>query len=106
MITEKESKKKKSDRTRYVLSFDYAMNRLLRKRVNFAILNGFLSELLCCPIKVLEVLKILDSESEKEKLKANTSFELLFMVTYWLLPERYNFHNRRSRPAEKRQQNN
>jgi len=66
MTTENKDSKKKPGRTRYVLSFDYAMRRLLRKRVNFGILNGFLSELIGRPITVLEILKILESESEKE----------------------------------------
>jgi hypothetical protein len=30
---------------------------------------------------------------------ANTFFEALFMVIYWLFPERHNLHYRRSRPA-------
>jgi hypothetical protein len=34
------------EKTRTVLSFDYAMKKLLRQKSNFKILEGFLSELL------------------------------------------------------------
>ncbi len=49
---------------RKLISFDWAMKKLLRSKANFEILEGFLSELLNDNIKILE---ILESESNKEK---------------------------------------
>ena len=49
--------------TRSMISFDWAMKRLLRSKANFAILEGFLSELLRRKIKIKN---ILESESNKE----------------------------------------
>ena len=48
---------------RKVVSFDWAVKKLLRSKGNFGILEGFLSELLFDDIKILEVL---ESESNKE----------------------------------------
>ena len=48
---------------RKLISFDWAMKKLLRSKANFEILEGFLSELLRDNIKILE---ILESESNKE----------------------------------------
>jgi predicted transposase/invertase (TIGR01784 family) len=48
---------------RKLISFDWAMKRLLRSKANFDILEGFLSELLRDDIQILE---ILESESNKE----------------------------------------
>ena len=48
---------------RKLVSFDWAVKRLLRSKANFEILEGFLSELLFDDIKILEVL---ESESNKE----------------------------------------
>ena len=49
---------------RRLISFDWALKRLLRSKTNFSILEGFLSELLRDDIKILE---ILESESNKEE---------------------------------------
>jgi len=49
--------------TRKLISFDWAMKRLLRSKANFEILEGFLSELLNEDLRILE---ILESESNKE----------------------------------------
>jgi predicted transposase/invertase (TIGR01784 family) len=49
--------------TRKLVSFDWAMKRLLRSKANFDILEGFLSELLGNKITIVE---ILESESNKE----------------------------------------
>ena len=49
---------------RQLVSFDWAMKRLLRSKANFVVLEGFLSELLFDDIKILEVL---ESESNQEK---------------------------------------
>ena len=48
---------------RELVSFDWAVKKLLRSKANFEILEGFLSELLFDDIKILEVL---ESESNKE----------------------------------------
>jgi len=57
------NEKKKKDRTRVVLSFDYAMKKLLRQKSNFKILEGFLSELL---FKDVKIVKILEGETNQE----------------------------------------
>ncbi len=49
--------------SRQLISFDWAMKKLLRSKANFEILEGFLSELLKQSIQILEVL---ESESNKE----------------------------------------
>ena len=49
--------------TRRLISFDWAMKKLLRSKANFEILEGFLSELLKDDIHIQE---ILESESNKE----------------------------------------
>lgn len=49
--------------TRRLISFDWAMKRLLRSKAHFGILEGFLSELLREDIQILE---ILESESNKD----------------------------------------
>jgi predicted transposase/invertase (TIGR01784 family) len=46
-----------------LVRFDWAMKRLLRSKANFGILEGFLSELLKCDLKIIN---ILESESNKE----------------------------------------
>ena len=48
---------------RKLVSFDWAVKRLLRSKVNFAVLEGFLSELLKEEIKIQDVL---ESESNKD----------------------------------------
>ena len=48
---------------RKLISFDWAIKRLLRSKANFGILEGFLSELLFEDITILE---ILESESNKD----------------------------------------
>ena len=55
---------------RKLVSFDWAIKRLLRSKANFDILEGFLSELLKDDIKILS---ILESESNRDfaRLKAN-----------------------------------
>jgi len=50
---------------RKLISFDWAMKRLLRSKANFEVLEGFLSELLKQNIQILEVL---ESEANKETL--------------------------------------
>ena len=51
-----------------LISFDWAIKRILRSKANFEILEGFLSELLA-PDKDIKILKILESESNKEDEK-------------------------------------
>ena len=48
---------------RKLVSFDWAVKKLLRSKANFEVLEGFLSELLFDDIKILEVL---ESESNKD----------------------------------------
>ena len=48
---------------RKLVSFDWAVKKLLRSKANFDVLEGFLSELLFDDIKILEVL---ESESNKD----------------------------------------
>jgi predicted transposase/invertase (TIGR01784 family) len=50
---------------RKLITFDWAMKRLLRSKANFEILEGFLSELLNDDIVILE---LLESESNKESV--------------------------------------
>jgi predicted transposase/invertase (TIGR01784 family) len=50
--------------TRKLVSFDWAMKRLLRSKANFDILEGFLTELLGYKITIVE---ILESETNKER---------------------------------------
>ena len=51
------------NKTRKLITFDWAIKRLLRSKANFGILEGFLSELLKEEIIILEVL---ESESNKD----------------------------------------
>ena len=55
--------KKTMQNKRKLISFDWAIKRILRSKANFEILEGFLSELLFEDITILE---ILESESNKE----------------------------------------
>ena len=48
---------------RKLVSFDWAVKKLLKSKANFGVLEGFLSELLFDDIKILEVL---ESESNKD----------------------------------------
>jgi len=51
---------------RKLISFDWAIKKILRSKANFGILEGFLSELLFTDIRIVE---ILESESNKENRK-------------------------------------
>ena len=42
--------------SRKLISFDWAIKNILRSKANFAILEGFLSELLYTDISILEIL--------------------------------------------------
>jgi len=48
-----------------LISFDWAIKKILRNKANFGILEGFLSELIT-PDKNLKIIKLLESESNKE----------------------------------------
>jgi predicted transposase/invertase (TIGR01784 family) len=52
-----------STKHRKLISFDWAIKKILRSKANFEVLEGFLSELLFEEIKIIE---ILESESNKE----------------------------------------
>ncbi len=56
--------KSKMSYKRKLISFDWAIKRILRSKANFDILEGFLSELLKEDIKIIE---ILESESNQEQ---------------------------------------
>jgi hypothetical protein len=58
-----EPSKAKKKKERVLISFDYALKRLLRHKANFEILEGFLSELLYRQIKIKN---LLESESNQE----------------------------------------
>ncbi|MCI5212513.1 MAG: Rpn family recombination-promoting nuclease/putative transposase [Candidatus Electrothrix sp. ATG2] len=51
---------------RKLISFDWAMKKLLRSKANFEILEGFLSELLREEIRIME---LLESEGNKEDVR-------------------------------------
>jgi predicted transposase/invertase (TIGR01784 family) len=53
--------------SRKLVSFDWAIKRLLRSKANFGVLEGFLSELLHTDITIIE---ILDGESNKDGVDA------------------------------------
>ncbi|NEW60500.1 Rpn family recombination-promoting nuclease/putative transposase [Sulfurovum sp. bin170] len=55
---------------RELISFDWAIKRLLRSKANFDILEGFLSELLFDDIKILQVLES-EGNKDNEKQKLN-----------------------------------
>ncbi|MEA2019774.1 MAG: PD-(D/E)XK nuclease family transposase, partial [Campylobacterota bacterium] len=57
---------------RKLISFDWAIKRVLRSKANFEILEGFLSELLKENIAILEVL-----ESESNQDLKNDKFNRL-----------------------------
>ncbi|MBF0134546.1 MAG: PD-(D/E)XK nuclease family transposase, partial [Magnetococcales bacterium] len=48
---------------RSLITFDWALKRLLRSKANFEVLEGLLSELLRTDVSIVE---ILESESNKE----------------------------------------
>lgn len=56
--------------TRKLISFDWALKKLLRHKANFGIIEGFLSELLNDDIKIR---KILESESNREYKHARSN---------------------------------
>ena len=56
--------------TRKLISFDWAMKRLLRSKANFGILEGFLSELLHEDIEIIEVL---ESEANRDRADDRTN---------------------------------
>lgn len=59
-------KKNKTPKPKQLVRFDWAIKRLLRSKVNFGVLEGFLSELLKCKLKIVD---ISESESNKEHKK-------------------------------------
>jgi len=60
---------------RKLISFDWAMKRILREKANFDILEGFLSELLRFDIRIQEIL-----ESEANQDDINDKFNRVDMV--------------------------
>ncbi|MCL2131193.1 MAG: Rpn family recombination-promoting nuclease/putative transposase, partial [Lentimicrobiaceae bacterium] len=52
--------------TRSMISFDWAMKRLLRSKANFDVLEGFLSELLRREIKIKNIAESEGNKADKE----------------------------------------
>ena len=52
-----------ASKSRKLISFDWAIKKILRSKANFEVLEGFLSELLFDDIKIKE---ILESEGTKQ----------------------------------------
>ena len=50
---------------RKLISFDWAIKKILRSKANFEILEGFLSELLYEDIKIIEILESETNQEEK-----------------------------------------
>jgi hypothetical protein len=61
-----ETSESKQKNERPLVSFDWAIKKLLRNKANFEVVEGFLSELFKRPIKITSVL---ESESNKEHAK-------------------------------------
>ena len=55
---------------RKLISFDWAMKKILREKANFDILEGFLSELLCFDVFIVEILES-ETNQESDKNKFN-----------------------------------
>ncbi len=71
---------------RKLISFDWAMKKILRQKANFVILEGFLTELLKFDVKIIEILESeANQESEDDKfnrvdlLAKNESGELILI---------------------------
>jgi len=55
---------------RKLVSFDWAMKKILRKKANFVILEGFLTELLKFDVKIQEIRKSeANQETQEDKFK-------------------------------------
>ena len=71
---------------RKLISFDWAIKRLLRSKANFGILEGFLSELLFEDITILEVLEsesnknTADDKSNRLDIKVRNSKDELILI--------------------------
>lgn len=62
-------KKNTLPKPKQLVRFDWAIKRLLRSKANFGVLEGFLSELLKCKLKAVD---ISESEATKSIKKINT----------------------------------
>jgi hypothetical protein len=60
---------------RKLISFDWAIKKILRGKVNFEILEGFLSELLQDKIKIIEIL-----ENKINKVSREDNFNYVLMT--------------------------
>ncbi|WP_216095038.1 hypothetical protein, partial [Candidatus Marithrix sp. Canyon 246] len=63
--------------SRKLISFDWAIKKLLRSKANFGILEGFLSELLKFDIKILEIL-----ESESKSNHQQNSVKIIKLACF------------------------
>ena len=61
---------------RVLVSFDWAMKKILRQKANFGILEGFLSELFRFDIKIEEILESeANQETEDDKFNGVSRYE-------------------------------
>ena len=71
---------------RKLISFDWAIKRILRGKANFDILEGFLSELLYEDVKILEILEsesnkdIKEDKSNRLDIKVKNSYEEIIII--------------------------
>ena len=49
--------KKGNKKERQLVSFDWAVKRMLRDKANFEVVEGFLSELLRCEVNITSILE-------------------------------------------------
>jgi len=70
------AKKGKKKVGRHLVSFDWAMEGLLRKKANFDIIEGFLSELIGDDIKILEILETKNTLGRRLYLQANVDIKV------------------------------
>ncbi len=61
--------------SRKLVSFDWAMKKILREKANFDILEGFLSKLLCFDVSIIEILES-EANQDIEKNKYNRVYLL------------------------------
>jgi len=61
--------------SRKLISFDWAMKKILRQKANFGILEGFLTELLKFEVKIEEIL-------ESEPIRRSKRISLIGSI-YW-----------------------
>ena len=77
-MKKRNNKKNSENKTRSMISFDWAIKNLLRDKTNFVVLEGFLSELLFCSVKIKN---ITESESnQKDKYDKYNCVDILVEI--------------------------